>query len=141
MANLNVMDYVTILTAGNATDFGDLTAARSAAPTACSIVRGITFAGNGADNTIDYITIASTGNATDFGDHNDDNAAATGDVNSAVTIHNKIYAYYQRRNPGFGEKHTIATAANASDFDWLSTAGFGTGKTFCVLKGWIAASG
>ena len=141
MANLNVMDYVTILTAGNATDFGDLTVARSAAPTACSIVRGITFAGVGGDNTIDYITIASTGNATDFGDHNDANAAENSDVNSAVTIHNKIYAYYQRRNPGEGEKHTIATAANATDFDWLSVAAFGTGKTFCVLKGWIAASG
>jgi hypothetical protein len=66
----NVMQYITIATTGNATDFGDLTST-AYYHTACSNgTRGV-FAGgyNGSDrNVIEYITVATTGNATDFGD-------------------------------------------------------------------------
>ena len=63
----NIIDYITIASVGNATDFGDLTVARNA-PAACSSsTRGV-FGGGNSSNTIDYITIATTGNATDFGD-------------------------------------------------------------------------
>ena len=62
------MDYVTIASTGNATDFGDLTAARYALTAAASPTRGVFFKGTNVANTMDYITIASTGNATDFGD-------------------------------------------------------------------------
>jgi len=63
---------VTIATTGNATDFGDLTAARRYVAGASSETRGV-FAGGQNDasanqNVIDYVTIASAGNATDFGD-------------------------------------------------------------------------
>ena len=68
----NTIDYITIPTAGNATDFGDLT--RSVythdATSNATNERGL-FAGGqegSASNTIDYITINSAGNATDFGD-------------------------------------------------------------------------
>ena len=65
------MDYVTIATTGNATDFGNLTDQRSHLGSASSHTRGI-FAG-GYDqpaffNIIDYIEISTTGNAIDFGD-------------------------------------------------------------------------
>jgi hypothetical protein len=71
----NVIDYVTIASTGNATDFGDLSFTRNNTGTGASTTRGI-FAGGYYyalyegiwDRTIDYITIASTGNATDFGD-------------------------------------------------------------------------
>lgn len=67
----NVIDYVTIATTGNATDFGDLTVERCDLAGASSPTRGV-FAGgrlNGTNqNVMDYITIASTGNALDFGD-------------------------------------------------------------------------
>jgi len=69
-ANSNVMDYITIATTGNATDFGDLTVARRYINGCASTTRGVF--GGGFDtansNVIDYITIATTGNATDFGD-------------------------------------------------------------------------
>jgi hypothetical protein len=61
----NNIDYVTIASLGNSSDFGDLT---SAAITFCGFsnsTRGI-FAGYG--NVISYVTISSLGNATDFGD-------------------------------------------------------------------------
>ena len=67
----NIIDYVTIATTGNATDFGDITLARSGLDGCSSPTRGVFAAGyDGSSNvnTIDYITIASTGNATDFGD-------------------------------------------------------------------------
>ena len=70
----NVMDYVTIATTGNATDFGDNTSTRYNAGGCSSSTRGLTAGGNSGDpnytnlNVIDYVTIASTGNATDFGD-------------------------------------------------------------------------
>ena len=69
---VNVMDYITISTTGNAIDFGDLTGTRTILTACSSSTRGL-FAGgyfNGAtdSNVIDYIIISSTGNAQDFGD-------------------------------------------------------------------------
>ena len=70
-ANSNVIEYITIATAGNSTDFGDLTisTAGDSNSSTSSNVRGL-FAGggDGATNVISYVTIASIGNATDFGD-------------------------------------------------------------------------
>jgi hypothetical protein len=64
------MEYFTIGSTGNATDFGDLTVARAAVASTSNSTRGITMGGGdpGFSNVIDYITIASTSNATDFGD-------------------------------------------------------------------------
>jgi len=66
----NVIDYITIATAGNATDFGDSTEARERVRGAGSSTRGIFMGGQNpsASNVMDYITIAATSNATDFGD-------------------------------------------------------------------------
>ena len=67
-ANTNVIEYVTINTSGNATDFGDLTAANQISSGGMSSsTRGL-FAHSSMSNIVDYITIASTGNASDFGD-------------------------------------------------------------------------
>ena len=67
----NVIDYVTIATFGNASDFGDLTTNGSAAGGTANSTRGLfgpRGPGSGVANVIDYITIGSTGNTTDFGD-------------------------------------------------------------------------
>ena len=67
----DTIDYVTIATTGNATDFGNLTVARQASGSASSSTRGVIAGGYASpawQNTIDYVTIATTGNATDFGD-------------------------------------------------------------------------
>jgi hypothetical protein len=66
----NVIDYVTIATTGNATDFGDLTIAREN-PAACANgTRGVFGGGEysgGNYNVIDYVTIATPSNAINFG--------------------------------------------------------------------------
>ena len=69
-SNSNVIDYVTIATTGNATDFGDLTVARQRSAACSSSTRGL-FGGGytpAYSNVIDYVTITTAGNATDFGD-------------------------------------------------------------------------
>ena len=67
----NVIDYIDIATTGNATDFGDLTAATESNGGASSSTRGLSAGGEisaGRSNIIEYITLATTGNGTDFGD-------------------------------------------------------------------------
>ena len=72
--NSNIIDYITVSSLGNATDFGDLTVALGSMNSGenSSKTRGIFGggynAGVGNNNTVNFITFASTGNATDFGD-------------------------------------------------------------------------
>ena len=73
--NSNIIDYITVSSLGNATDFGDLTVALGSMNSGenSSKTRGIFGggynAGVGNNNTVNFITFASTGNATDFGDN------------------------------------------------------------------------
>mgnify|MGYP001232885797 CR=1 FL=1 len=70
----NIIDYITIATAGNAIDFGDLTEIRGPGGAGSSSTRGLFCGGNINPNaaktsvTVDYVTISSTGNAVDYGD-------------------------------------------------------------------------
>ena len=71
----NIIDYVTIATLGDATDFGDLTEKKGAPGGTSNSIRAVFAGGNTSGpsphvvvNTIEYVTIATTGNATDFGD-------------------------------------------------------------------------
>ena len=71
---LNNIEFVTITTAGNSQDFGDLSAnGRSDLGSCASATRGLAMGGfdentPAYNNEIDFVTISSTGNATDFGD-------------------------------------------------------------------------
>jgi len=69
---INTIEYITISTQGNGTDFGDRTVEKSELASCSSSTRGIFWGGTsnpaGATNVIDYVTISSTGNAQDFGD-------------------------------------------------------------------------
>ena len=66
----NVIDFITIATTGNATEFGDLTTARRGGGVGCTLTKGILAGGRTPTdcNIIDSIVIQSTGNAVDFGD-------------------------------------------------------------------------
>ena len=84
-ATVNTIQFVTIATTGNATDFGDLTASRynggalSNSTRGC-FVGGVTYPGATRQNIIDFVNIATTGNAKDFGD------IAVVNVNSVGTM-------------------------------------------------------
>jgi hypothetical protein len=70
----NIIEYITISSTGNASDFGDLveeirgTSATSNATNNRGIFGGGVSSSASKFNTIEYITISSTGNTTDFGD-------------------------------------------------------------------------
>ena len=68
---VNVMDYVTIASTGDATDFGDLSVSRNGVSAVSNNTRAVFMAGRDGPaykDTMDYVTIGSTGNAADFGD-------------------------------------------------------------------------
>ena len=89
---LNSIDYITISSAGNALDFGDLSIAVGGDSGGCasSSTRGIFTRtlirqpANSSSNVIDYIQFQTLGNAIDFGDLTPD-AAASSDGFSSPT--------------------------------------------------------
>ena len=71
----NVIEYITLASAGNGTDFGDKIHGNTfrevfgSDPTRAVIAGGRIFSGSYSElNVIQYVQIASTGNAVDFGD-------------------------------------------------------------------------
>ena len=66
----NNIDYITMASTGNATDFGDLTVARRSGMVTGNSINAIFVGGYipGVNNTIDKVTIQTTGNAVDWGD-------------------------------------------------------------------------
>ena len=70
---LNTIQYVTIATTGNTSDFGDMTLAQASLGAVSSPTRIVFSAGQpnspyAEQNVINYITVATAGNAVDFGD-------------------------------------------------------------------------
>jgi len=121
----NVMDYITIATTGNATDFGNLTLARRFVGGCDNGTRGVfasgTVAANAPNNTIDYITIATTGNATDFGNLSTVRRGNPGCSNNVRGV------FGGGRNVEAADTNvmdyiTIATTGNATDFGNLTVA-------------------
>ena len=73
LAGTNNIEFVTIASLGNATDFGDLNfnsyrMASCTDATRAVIVQGSQNGGSSGTNNMNFITIATTGNAVDFGD-------------------------------------------------------------------------
>ena len=68
------LEFVTIASAGNATDFGDHATATTTKGALSDTIRGLFYGGFSPaitgtyQNTVDQITIATTGNAVDWGD-------------------------------------------------------------------------
>ncbi len=115
----NVIQYVNIASAGNATDFGDLYAAGADGAGFSSSTRGI-FAGaydsgGNYDDTIQYITIASTGNTTDFGDVSYNNIDSPRGCSNSTR---GIFAGGNDRNNI--DYVTIASTGNSQDFGDLT---------------------
>jgi hypothetical protein len=122
---LNTIDYVSITTTGNATDFGDTTLARQVSPSLMSSsTRQVIGAGISASVTyavtLDYITIANTGNATDFGDLSVGryNANACSNATRGITFHGD----QQSGSDVTIDYITIASVGNAIDFGDMNTS-------------------
>ena len=118
----NVIDYITIATAGNATDFGDLTLDGWNSSAVSSGTRAVFMGGtssSGFSNVIQYVTVATTGNATDFGD-------LITAMNSSAGVSSETRGIMGGGNNGSNVSNmefiTIATAGTGTDFGDLSQA-------------------
>ena len=110
---LNTMDYVTIATPGNATDFGDFTISSKSRDAVSNKTRGVWGGGHSSNTTIDYITIATPGNATDFGDLTQ-GRSSMGPVNNGTR--GAWGGGYAGGDVNTIDYITIATVGNATDF-------------------------
>jgi len=125
---LKTIEYVTIPTLGNGSDFGDLTVDRNGLSAVASVTRGVFCAGEGPAaspakvNRIDYITIPSTGNAFDFGDMASStdsfNKTSQGSCSDGVR---GLFAGAYNPYTSVISKITIAQTGNATDFGNLSS--------------------
>ena len=145
-ARVNTIQYITIATTGNSSDFGDLINASGNLDSLSSSTRGITAGGLTPSpaltyfNTMDYVTISSTGNAFDFGDLvKYQRATLTGFSNST----RGIFAAGQYITPSVVyvntmEYITIATLGNASNFGDTTVAAGTRGSCSSPTRGVIA---
>ena len=125
--DLDIIDYVTIASTGDAVDFGNLTLGRRAPGALSSPVRGIWAGGIGespavSQDEIDFVTIATLGNAQDFGDLTAAKRGPSGSSNST----RGIFAG-GRESPSPNnflndiDYITIASAGNSVSFGDLTT--------------------
>ena len=118
---LNTIEYFTIATTGNATDFGDLNySARNTGSTGDS-TRGVWMGGTtpSLTNIIGYVTIQTTGNATDFGDL----ITASADIGATSnSIRGIMGAGVTPSRVNTIEQIIIQSIGNASDFGDLTRA-------------------
>lgn len=79
---LNVIEYITLASTGNSSDFGDMLGSTFYGGALASSTRAVQGGGDNNGNTMQYVTIASTGNASDFGDLTHANARKVGAISN-----------------------------------------------------------
>jgi hypothetical protein len=127
----NQIQYVTIASLGNGTDFGDMTLVRGRQAALASSTRAVNCGGETTSaaltNVMDYVTIASTGNATDFGDLTSSvrYCGATSGLTKGVIALGRDAS----TDLNTIDQITIATTANSTDFGDLSVTRRMTGAT------------
>ena len=114
----DTMDYITISTPSNATDFGDLTVSRIYVEAVSSITRGVFGGGHDGSNkdVMDYITFSTPSNATDFGNLTVSRHAVAGVSSGTRGV------FGGGNGSNVMEYITIATPSNATDFGDLTVA-------------------
>jgi Na+-transporting methylmalonyl-CoA/oxaloacetate decarboxylase beta subunit len=131
---INVIQYITFTSIGNATDFGDLTTVSNRGGALSSSTRGINAAGD--YNIIDFVTIASAGSATDFGDLAV--VKSIGQSGLASTTRG-VFCSVADGSSNVIQYITIASAGNATDFGDLIASvqnlGSGSNNTRGIFTG------
>ena len=131
-SGLNSIEYITIPSLGNSTDFGDLTETKWGCAGGTNGSRGLRWVGqsgsaNTASNVIDYVTIATPSNATDFGDLS---AGARGWMGSSAMNNNTRSVIVGGLNSSNAYLNgmdyvTVATTGNSSTFGAHIYSGYG----------------
>jgi hypothetical protein len=124
--NNNVIDYITIQTPGNGTDFGDLTVGRAFIDAGGNSTRMIISAGytGSYSNVMDYVSPATPGNATDFGDTSE-NKYETKCASNATRLTSMGGQGQNSGTLNVIEYVTIDTTGNTTDFGDLTSTSYG----------------
>ena len=115
------IDFVTLTTAGNATDFGDCTNGAERTGAISSNIRFICDTTSSPYVATEYVTIQTQGNAADFGDSTVARAFSGGNAGSQT----RGIIGAGGNAPGLSDVIdyiTIASAGNATDFGNLGAA-------------------
>ena len=149
-SSVNTMDFITIATSSNATDFGDTTSTGFAKSAVSSGTRGVITGGRPYTpsagtvlNTLDLVTIATVGDATDFGD-----LTAGGRFtmpNTAMSPTRGLFAGGKHNSPSDYvntiELITMATTGNTTDFgDLIVKGGRSSGNCSSNTRGVFSLS-
>ena len=141
-SNSDVIDEINILSAGNATDFGNLSTTCYQNAGCGSVIRGVILHGlnPSASNTMDYVHYASKGNAADFG-----NAVVSANARRGMSNNVRgIWAGGDNPQQDTIDFFTIASLGNATDFGNRTTnsakCGAGANSTRGLMAGGHAPS-
>ena len=106
------IEYVTISTTGDGTDFGDLPTARQELGALASSTRGLFFGGTDGSTKeeIEFVTISSTGDAIDFGN------IQAGNKKEIAALSNETRGIIAGTGSNVISYVTIATTGNDVDF-------------------------
>jgi len=125
-SRVDTIEFITLATQSNSTDFGNLTEPASDVGTVSNGVRAVSALGidnSTFTNVINFFTIATTGNASDFGD------TASGAYNNFGCLESPtrgVYVGGNNNTPSPSTQHnridfvTIATTGNTQDFGDLT---------------------
>ena len=115
----NVIDYITITTTGNATDFGDILAARRDVSALGNRTRAVFGGGDGPSNVMQYVAFATLGNAVSFGNL----SVARGTSFGLASDTRGLFGGGDTGSPSNVIDYiTIASVGNAIDFGDLTTS-------------------
>ena len=125
--SVQVIDFISIMSTGNAQDFGDLINNNSEDQAGASnevrgLVAGGSPAGNANQEVIQYITIASTGDATDFGNLAVGATSKGGAASPTRAVFAGGYTSPATLMAAAMEFVTITSTGNAQDFGDLTVA-------------------
>ena len=117
----NYLDFITIASESDSTDFGDLTVARRDIGALSNQTRGIWAGGSDPSkkDEIDFVTIATLGDATDFGNLGGDNRSGVA-CSASPTRGVMGGGLVSPAEVNSIEFITISTTGNASDFGDLT---------------------
>ena len=115
---VDVIQFITISTLGDAQDFGDLSSARQEGAAATNHIRGLYFGGDPSLNIIEFVTFASTGDVIDFGD-------LLNGAKSGTSMSNRTRGVLQLGGVAANilEYVTFAQTGNSVDFGDMITGG------------------
>ena len=138
----NIIEFVTIASTGDASDFGDITVYSQASQACASPTRAVRGAGAGNpanQQVMDYVTIATRGDAIHFGElasilglYPASLSSTTRGIFAGGTTPTKLNTI---------EFITIATLGNATNFGDLTVIAYGAGGSSNQVRGVIAGGG